>query len=78
MCLKSFSCSWSFLVIAWIQRLEEFEWDLLLKKSADMKCAVYEQHVGTKLNRNSILFINFNNFKMLESQISINLFGALK
>ena len=25
---------------AWIQRLEEFGWDLLLKESADMKCAM--------------------------------------
>ena len=30
---------------AGIQRLEEFGWDLLLKESADMKCAVYDQHV---------------------------------
>ena len=28
-----------------IQRLEEFGWDLLLKESADMKCAMYDQHV---------------------------------
>ena len=30
---------------AWIQRLEEFGWNLLLKESADMKCAMYDQHV---------------------------------
>ena len=26
---------------AWIQRLEEFGWDLLLKELADIKCAMY-------------------------------------
>ena len=31
--------------VAWIQRLEEFEWDLLLKESADIKCAMYDLHV---------------------------------
>ena len=30
---------------AWIQRLEELGWNLLLKESADMKCAMYDQHV---------------------------------
>ena len=31
---------------AWIQRLEEFGWDLLrLKESPDIKCAMYDQHV---------------------------------
>ena len=30
---------------AWIQRLEEFGWNLLLKESADMKFAMYDQHV---------------------------------
>ena len=31
---------------AWIQRLEEFGWNLLLKESADMKwCAMCDQHV---------------------------------
>ena len=34
-----------FLVILWIQRLEEFGWNLLLEESADMKCAMYDQHV---------------------------------
>ena len=30
---------------AWIQRLEEFGWDLHLKKSPDIKCAMFDQHV---------------------------------
>ena len=30
---------------AWIQRLEEFGWDLLLKELADIKGAMYDQHV---------------------------------
>ena len=28
-----------------LQRLEEYGWNLLLKESADMKCAMYDQHV---------------------------------
>ena len=30
---------------AWIHRLEEFGWDLLLKESVGIKCAMYDHHV---------------------------------
>ena len=62
---------------AWIHRLEEFEWDLLLKESADIKCAMYDIYQHVELYRNSILFVNLNNLKCWNPRSALIYFGAL-